>query len=556
MHVPPKHSASWSADKLQVAPGKHGRRRLNAGKNASRTRRFPPKNADVFQKSRWTPDSAGAVEQNRTTKLDKEALVFVRNEDNSGESSRSSNSSGNGDDKEDEPGWNKKPLHKNLPVKVGSSLMSSSSSPAVEVLDRDTSFTTVRRATAVSSASFLQSSRTTASKPVTTKSTKDRAKTTTNVKKSLTEDSEAFGLFTDGKAEAVNVAVNRIPDSSPWLLFCFYDDRSSIRSPGFTAYNFPSKLCTDIAYCCVDVNAKGHVLMSKQLKLFFKVVSEQLFPANHLFVTIGGHRVLGHHLDAALTNTANFAMELSHQVQELGAGGLAIYLEDVEILKHAFRVHDLIMAVRGVSVAVVLPRDLRQQVRYYRTEIYANTKGMLVISPPSQGYGRDSRPEFATCPHPRRSVHEGSSLEFIYQLSRTLLSSMADGADYASGVASAQGDQPVPCYLIGISFGGLMFELKNRSQHDVGAPATFVRHVPYREICKQPWRHWYDNVSECFVAWDGDRSWMSSLGPRSMGFTRELAKGLALFDLDFDDHRGECGHKFPVLRALRTALLA
>ncbi|KAH6938028.1 hypothetical protein HPB50_006514 [Hyalomma asiaticum] len=347
--------------------------------------------------------------------------------------------------------------------------------------------------------------------------------------------------------------------ASSGLLFCFYDDRSSIRSPGFSVYDFPVQLCTDVAFCCVGVNAKGQVVVSKKLKLFLEVIGHEFLPPRHLFVTLGGHRLLLHHLDAALGNTAVFATDLSEDLRRMGAGGLAVYIEDVERLKHAVRVHDLLMAVRGVSVAVVLPRDLRQQVRYYRTEIYANTKDMLVVSPPSQGYGgRQPQPGFATCPHPRRSVYEGSSLEFIYHLSRTLLSSMADDAmDYASGGGASTDEQtPVPRCLIGVSLGGLKFQLKNRSHHDVGSPATFVRTVPYREICKQGWHQWHDNVSECYVAWDGDRGWMSSLGPQSTGFTTEMAHGLAVFDLDFDDYAGECGNKFPVLRALRSALTA
>ncbi|KAL1437124.1 hypothetical protein MTO96_049115 [Rhipicephalus appendiculatus] len=365
----------------------------------------------------------------------------------------------------------------------------------------------------------------------------------------------------DGHAVDVeaNTGAARKSRASSGLLFCFYDDRSTIRSPDFSVYDFPVQLCTDVAFCCVDVSAKGQVVVSKRLKLFLDVVAHEFLPARHLFVTLGGHRLLVHHMDAALGNTARFATDLSEELLRMGVGGLAVYIEDVELLKHAARVHDLLMAVRGVSVAVVLPRDLRQQVRYYRTEIYANTKDMLVISPPSQGYGsRQPRLGFATCPHPRRSVHEGSSLEFIYQLSRTLLSSMAnDDVDYASDSATVDEQTPVPRCLIGVSLGGLKFQLKNRSHHDVGSPATFVRTVPYREICRQQgWRQWHDNVSECFVAWDGDRGWMSSLGPQSTGFTTEMANGLAVFDLDFDDYLGECGNKFPVLRALRTALNA
>ncbi|KAL3242810.1 hypothetical protein MRX96_020975 [Rhipicephalus microplus] len=358
--------------------------------------------------------------------------------------------------------------------------------------------------------------------------------------------------------EAKTGAVRKYHASSG-LLFCFYDDRSTIRSPGFSVYDFPVQLCTDVAFCCVDVNAKGQVVVSKRLKLFLEVVGHEFLPARHLFLTLGGHRLLVHHMDAALGNTARFATDLSEELLRMGVGGLAVYIEDVELLKHAARVHDLLMAVRGVTVAVVLPRDLRQQVRYYHTEIYANTKDMLVISPPSQGYGgRQPQLGFATCPHPRRSVHEGSSLEFIYQLSKTLLSSMEnDDVDYASNSVTVDEQIPVPRCLIGVSLGGLKFKLKNRSRHDVGSPATFVRTVPYREICRQQgWRQWHDNVSECFVAWDGDRGWMSSLGPQSTGFAAEMANGLAVFDLDFDDYLGECGNKFPVLRALRTALNA
>lgn len=345
---------------------------------------------------------------------------------------------------------------------------------------------------------------------------------------------------------------------SSWTLFCFYDDRSSIRSPGFSVYDFPVQLCTDVVFCCVDVSSKGELVVSKHLETFLRVLGDEFLPKRRLHVALGGHRVLVHHLDLALQNTARLATQLSHGARKLGAGGLAVYLEDLEPLKYAFRVHDLVMAVRDVSVVVVLPRDLHQQVRYYHTEIYANTKDMLVITPPSQGYGKRLRPSFATCPHPRRSAHEGASLEFVYQLSKTLISPSADAVDYEVGAASSGGEEQAepPRFLIGVSLGGLKFQLKNRSSHEFGSPATFIRNVPYHEICRQSWRTWHDNVSECLVAWDGDRGWMSSLGPRSVGFSTEMVNGLAVFDVDYDDHSGACGHKFPVLRALRSALRA
>ncbi|KAK8768733.1 hypothetical protein V5799_014802 [Amblyomma americanum] len=508
------------------------------------------------------PDSAGLDEaalfdRNFTTELDKDALVFVTDEDYYGDVAKGFNITGNSDDEEPLEGSRDKPRQNLLLGNTSTFILNSSRSSSTKVLAGSTSSLIGRTAIADPAAPLLVSSPTTRNGSTAAKVTIAPAATiTANITNGPVKESDARGRLTDAEAEGGAASASRVASLSPWLLFCFYDDRSSIRSPGFSMSDFPMELCTDMAYCCVDVNSRGQVVVNKQLRQFLNVVGKRFLPGKHLFVTLGGHRVLVHHLDAALTNTAFFATELSEEVQEIGAGGLAIYLEDVELLKHAFRVHDLIMAVRGVSVAVVLPRDLRQQVRYYRTEIYANTKDMLVISPPSQGYGRDSRQQFATCPHPRRSVHEGSSLEFIYQLSRTLLSSMADSADYASGAAAAEEQQSAPRYLIGISFSGLKFQLKNRSHHDVGSPGTFVRRVPYREICKQPWSHWYDNVSECFVAWDGDRSWMSSLGPRSVGFTRELANGLAVFDLDFDDHSGKCGKKFPVLNALHAALLA
>ncbi|KAH7959151.1 hypothetical protein HPB49_008960 [Dermacentor silvarum] len=162
---------------------------------------------------------------------------------------------------------------------------------------------------------------------------------------------------------------------------------------------------------------------------------------------------------------------------------------------------------------------------------------MLVISPPSQGYGgRQPASGVRHLPHPRRSVREGSSLEFIYQLSRT--SAVINGRRHRQ------------------------LRIQPRCRCSRAADGAAISHrrlfrrleVPAEE--PQPWHHWHDNVSECFVAWDGDRGWMSSLGPRSVGFAAELADGLAVFDLDFDDHHGECGNKFPVLRALRAALIA
>ncbi|KAK8774448.1 hypothetical protein V5799_011019 [Amblyomma americanum] len=560
LQVPHKHAASLSADKLQVAARKHGRR-PSSRKNASTKHGFSS-NSGAFHEARRTPGNVGAdeamlLDHNETTELDKDALVFVRDEGYYDDVAKGFNVTGKVDDERALEGSSDAP-RQNLSLRKASTfILNSSLSSSSKVLAWSTSSLRGRTAIADSATPLSISSPTPRNETTAAKASNSPAVTTTaNITKSLVEESDARGLLADEEAEGGAAAASLVARLSPWLLFCFYDDRSSIRSPGFSMYDFPAQLCTDMAYCCADVNSRGQVVVNKQLRQFFNVVGKQFLPGRHLFVTLGGHRVLVHHLDAALTNTARFATELSEEVQDLGAGGLAIYLEDVEMLKHAFRVHDLIMAVRGVSVAVVLPRDLRQQVRYYHTEIYANTKDMVVISPPSQGYGSDSRQQFATCPHPRRSVHEGSSLEFIYQLSKTLLSSMADGADYASGAAAAEDEHSAPRYLIGISFGGLKFQLKNRSHHDVGSPGTFVRRVPYREICKQPWRHWYDNMSECYVAWDGERSWMSSLGPRSVGFARELANGLAVFDVDFDDHSGECGNKFPLLKALRAALLA
>ncbi|KAH6937905.1 hypothetical protein HPB50_005106 [Hyalomma asiaticum] len=539
-HLPvrPKHSASLSAGELEGVVRKRGKKR-NAAKKASSG--SPSHRGTEAAGIDITVNRGDSEKGNGSTVIEKDALVLVHDEgyDRGWPKSKESNS----DETNEDTG--KRSREDTLGINAGTSGIFASTSTISRRSTRATSMPT----STVISASVSRTPE------VDAPSTKKASSTITSP---VPIERKAYVVGTTaGNNANAKVELNSHPSST--LLFCFYDDRSAIRSPGFSVYDFPVQLCTDVAFCCVDVSAQGRVVVSKNLKLFLQVLGHEFLPANHLYVTLGGHRVLIHHLDAALQNTARFATELSEEVKRLGAGGLAIYLEDVELLKHAFRVHDLIMAVRGVSVAVVLPRDLRQQVRYYHTEVYANTKDMLVISPPSQGYGgRQPRPAFATCPHPRRSIHEGSSLEFIYQLSRTLLSSGADGAsDYMSpSVGAGAKLLPPPRYVIGVSFGGLKFQLKNRSLHDVGSPATFVRAVPYRDICKQPWRHWNDNMSECFVAWDGDRGWMSSLGPGSVGFTAELANGLAVFDIDYDDHSGECGDKFPVLRALRAALFS
>ncbi|KAH7966880.1 hypothetical protein HPB49_020224 [Dermacentor silvarum] len=543
-HVHPKHSASLSEDKLEDVIRKRGKKR-SAAKKSSSVSMFPRRT--VVAAGGVTDGEVAVGKNNGTTELEKDALVFVQDEDYDRGATDSTMSVDN--DKHSEQDLEKSPRKRMRVPDAGTS----SSSPSEVLLSRRSTRTTPGRSTmaistAMPTALTMDVLLTRKQMPSFTNSSAVYLERRTDVLGPIAGDNAGVGAVVEVKSR-----------SSPSLLFCFYDDRSTIRSPGFSLHDFPVQLCTDVAFCCVDVSAKGHVVVSKNLKLFLQVLGHEFLPASHLYLTLGGHRVLVHHLDAALQNTARFATELSEEVKRLGVGGLAVYLEDVELLKHAFRVHDLIMAVRGVPVAVVLPRDLRQQVRYYHTEIYANTKDMLVISPPSQGYGgMQPRPAFATCPHPRRSVHEGSSLEFIYQLSRTLLSSVADGAvGYVStNVGAVEEKLQPPRYVIGVSFGGLKFQLKNRSLHDVGSPATFVRVVPYREICKRPWRHWHDNVSECFVAWDGDHGWMSSLGPGSVGFATELAKGLAVFDLDYDDHSGECGNKFPVLRALHAALLS
>ncbi|KAL1481561.1 hypothetical protein MTO96_034382 [Rhipicephalus appendiculatus] len=487
LRVHPKQSASLSADKLAHVVRKRGKKR-NAARKASRASTFAHRTGVAAVDDNLDDD---AVEKdNSTTVLEKDALIFVQDEDDDSRSYASNVLNGNETEKE--------PDKDALSNVVGRDTGTTGLFSSIASLSGPSARMTAARATAEISASV-------------SKTLEPNAPPTNNVSSSttispvhLTRKTNVLGL-TAGDDTKRGSTMERIARPSSSRLFCFYDDRSTIRSPGFSVYDFPVHLCTDVAFCCVD-------------------------------------------------NTARFATELTEQVKRLGVGGLAVYLEDVELLKHAFRVHDLIMAVRDLAVAVVLPRELRQQVRYYHTEIYANTKDMLVISPPSQGYGsKTPRPRFATCPHPRRSVHEGSSLEFIYQLSRTLLYSTEDGsADYTStNVGTAQKQPPPPRYLIGVSFGGLKFQLMNRSLHDVGSPATFVRALPYREICKQPWRRWHDNVSECFrgVGW---RSGLDVLvGTRKRRLSRRrFADGLAVFDLDYDDHSGECGDKYPVLEGI------
>ncbi|KAL1437194.1 hypothetical protein MTO96_049177 [Rhipicephalus appendiculatus] len=536
LRVHPKQSASLSADKLAHVVRKRGKKR-NAARKASRASTFAHRTGVAAVDDNLDDD---AVEKdNSTTVLEKDALIFVQDEDDDSRSYASNVLNGNETEKE--------PDKDALSNVVGRDTGTTGLFSSIASLSGPSARMTAARATAEISASV-------------SKTLEPNAPPTNNVSSSttispvhLTRKTNVLGL-TAGDDTKRGSTMERIARPSSSRLFCFYDDRSTIRSPGFSVYDFPVHLCTDVAFCCVDVSAQGRVIVSKSLKLFLQVLGHEFLPASHLYVTLGGHRVLIHHLDAALQNTARFATELTEQVKRLGVGGLAVYLEDVELLKHAFRVHDLIMAVRDLAVAVVLPRELRQQVRYYHTEIYANTKDMLVISPPSQGYGsKTPRPRFATCPHPRRSVHEGSSLEFIYQLSRTLLYSTEDGsADYTStNVGTAQKQPPPPRYLIGVSFGGLKFQLMNRSLHDVGSPATFVRALPYREICKQPWRRWHDNVSECFrgVGWRSGLDVFTGTRKRRLS-RRRFADGLAVFDLDYDDHSGECGDKYPVLEGI------
>lgn len=333
-------------------------------------------------------------------------------------------------------------------------------------------------------------------------------------------------------------------------LFCVYDDRSAIRSPGFTVYDIPAQLCTDVAYCCIGVDNSGQLNLDDRSRMFLRVVRSESPSNSRLYLVLGGHQLLITNLDAALKDTAYFANRLVDGIDEAGADGIAIYLEDLEVLQRANRVHDLILSIRDIFVVVILPKDLRQQVRYYRTEMYSRINNVIVILPPSQSF-KDTHPTYTTCLQPRRSQQRlDASLEFVYQLSKTLLSSAVDpDEDEEADVSNSP--------LVGLSFEGLKFRLKNGSSHDVGSPATFLRTVPYREVCKKSsWKIWHDAFSECVVFWDGGRKWMASLSTSGSFVTERLGQGLAVFDIDYDDFSGDCGGKFPLLRALRAALAA
>ncbi|CAN7996235.1 unnamed protein product [Ixodes pacificus] len=324
---------------------------------------------------------------------------------------------------------------------------------------------------------------------------------------------------------------------------------SPVRSPGFSVYDLPLQVCTDVAYCCMTINSSGHLAVHKNVLEFIRILRSGWPAQNRLYLALGGHRLLVQSLDAALENTAILADILTDTVRSVRADGLAIYIQDLKPLRQAHRVHDLIMSIQGIWLAVVLPQDIRQQVRYFRSEVYVNMRGLTVIVPPSRVFW-DARPTFATCPEPRRSRQTEASLEFDLQLSKALLSPDV-GAVYGGQDDGGQR----PRLLLALSLGGFKFLLRNQSQHDVGSPAVFVRKVSYLDICRAPWMRWHDAESDCIVAWDGGRAWMSSLGPGSGAFlAQSRQRGIALFDIDFDDFRGQCGSKFPVLRALRAVI--
>ncbi|CAN7937713.1 unnamed protein product [Ixodes hexagonus] len=324
---------------------------------------------------------------------------------------------------------------------------------------------------------------------------------------------------------------------------------SHVRSPGFTVYDLPVQLCTDVAYCCLGLDHSGQPVVPKEVLEFIRILGSEWPARNRLFLTIGGHRLLVQTLDGALRDTAGLARRLADAVLSVHADGLAVYFQDLKPLQRAHRVHDLIMSIRGVLVAVVLPRDIRQQIRYYRAEIYVSMRDMFVIVPPVQAF-QSKRPTFATCPEPRRSRRVDVSLEFNWQLSKTLLSPDVAAVDKAKDDGWKRSN-----VLIALSLEGFKFLLRNGSRGDVGSPAVYLRRVSYLDICRAPWQKWHDAESDCLVAWDGRRAWMSSLGPESGAFLAQIGQqGVAVFDIDFDDFRGQCGSKFPVLRALRAAM--
>ncbi|KAH9377650.1 hypothetical protein HPB48_000867 [Haemaphysalis longicornis] len=377
--IHPVHVPLWSAEKLPSIAAKH-ERGSNESKVASRDRNFSGEDVNDVQGIGAIDDSVsmgtGSVREksNGSIGLNEHGLVFAGDDEEVyyADVATIINASRNGAEEtarkrsEATLRHDSSPASSNssptMPLSTSSAAASTTTLPIVSP-DSSSSSSAIPRST-----SSIAASTTTLPTIATTSSTELSTSTAVATSESTQQVLQAatVGPALAAKGKPFGSSAKGGP-VAPWLLLCFYDDRSQTRSPGFSVYDFPAQLCTDVVFCCVDVSTKGRLVVSKHLRLFLRVLGQEFLPQRHLFLALGGHRALIHNLDTVLQNPALLATRLSDEVLTLGAGGLAVHFEDLERLTNGLRVHDLIMALRRVRVAVVLPRDVRQQVRYYRT---------------------------------------------------------------------------------------------------------------------------------------------------------------------------------------------
>lgn len=136
----------------------------------------------------------------------------------------------------------------------------------------------------------------------------------------------------------------------------------------------------------------------------------------------------------------------------------------------------------------------------------------------------------------------------------------------------ARGADPQKISL-GIGTYGRTYTLSDASKTGLGAPAVnpglpgqFTQEsgmLGYNEICllqKSGWTTVYDDEQETPYAYSGYQ-WVGFDDPRSIAVKVEYAQKLNLgavmiWSIETDDFRGDCGVKYPLLKAINQALVS
>ncbi|XP_064460452.1 uncharacterized protein LOC135370612 [Ornithodoros turicata] len=342
------------------------------------------------------------------------------------------------------------------------------------------------------------------------------------------------------------------PDDKP--IICMYEQ--SRISHYFRVSKIPAHICRHVVFCCVQTHNRKFTVEDTQQAMDFGSLLGRHMPSARGYLGIGGRDVdydaLNLELQSGRAVTVFIERCITLSLNAKLGGGIAYFIPDFSRFRPRVSFEALVMDTavalatkEDQRVIVVLPESAGDVVRYFHPGIFRFPNIYTVVL----SHEMDPRyrsPPVAACATPYSAPTLGRSLEAAYRDMK---------AHYRNYWQTVE-----PGLLFSFSLAWYQFLLPYPNASD-GAPARYVRALPYRDICHNFGHRAYethvDPVTDCVVVRDGQQLYSGfglSSGEKFLRKYRRI-RGIAVFDIDMDDFDGKCEHyNHPLLQGLADEL--